>query len=97
MAAWNTSDFAGDGSRNHINQLTLKPLVHFELGDGFFVQTEPELVHDNLTGRWFIPLDLMVGKMISENVVMSLEYQRSLSGYQPNFYQYFEFRTGFFY
>lgn len=97
VVAWNTSDFAGSGSRSHINQLTLKPLLHFELGDGWFIQTEPELQHNNLNGNWFIPLDLMVGKMVGEDQVVSVEYERSLSGYQPSFLQFLELRWGLFY
>ena len=96
LAAWNQFDYAGSANRDHINQLVLKPIVHFELDDGWFVQSQPEIVHYNLTGEWFVPLDLMVGRRV-ENTVYSLEYQRRLGGSNPSFLDFVEWRTGFFF
>ena len=96
LVAWNQFDYAGSAQRDHINQLVIKPLVHFELPEGWFVQSQPEITHYNLTDEWFVPLDFMVGRRVGD-IVYSLEYQRSLGGQSPSFLEFVEWRTGFFF
>lgn len=42
-------------------------------------------------GRWFVPLDLMIGKMLNESTVVSVEISFPLL----NDYQIYDFKTEF--
>jgi len=74
-------DYAGNSNRNHISELQFAPLVLINLPQLWFINLFPSTdIRYNLAderpgdkGRWFIPLDFMVGKMLTKTTVASLE------------------------
>ena len=74
-------DYAGSSNRNRISELQFAPLVLVNLPGYWFVNLfpSPEIRYNFADerpgdkGRWFIPLDVMVGRMLSKTTVASLE------------------------
>jgi hypothetical protein len=69
-------DYAGDAGRPHISVLQLQPEVNILLPQSWFVTLYPSpdirinfLDHNKL----FLPLDVMVGKLVTPQLVASLE------------------------
>lgn len=91
------NDFAGYQSDPHISQLYLQPFININLPDQWFLNSSPELFYDWIGRHWFIPFDLMVGKMITDKIVVSLEYEAGIVQDYPNFNQEIEFRIGYFF
>jgi hypothetical protein len=74
-------DVGGDHSRRHISELQLAPLLNFALPHNWFLNLYPSsdirinLMHQRPgdKGSLFLPFDFMVGKLLSNSVVTSLE------------------------
>lgn len=69
-------DVGGDSGRSHISRFQFSPTVSVALPDRWFVTFFPsqDMVVDLLAGgKWFVPLDVSVGRNLSERVVASLE------------------------
>jgi hypothetical protein len=74
-------DVGGDESRGHISELQLAPLVNFALPDNGFLNLYPssdiriDLMHKRRgdEGRLFLPFKFMVGKLVTKNLVGSVE------------------------
>lgn len=92
VVVYNRFALAGAGAGN---ELTVQPLLHFNLGAGYFAQSQPQITHSHASGRWFVPLDLLLGRQIGERVY-SLNYRRHLAGENPPYHQQVELRVGFF-
>ena len=90
--------FAGRSDRRGINDLIIQPLVNINLPDRWFVTVAPEMKVD-LTdhGRFFLPFDLTIGKLVTRTVVVSLQANFPIvHSYRQYDYQ-FEARIGFFF
>jgi hypothetical protein len=74
-------DFAGESDRRHISELQLAPLVNVALPGSWFVNLYPSSdIRYNFaakrpgdSGRWFLPFNVMVGKLLTRSIVASLE------------------------
>jgi hypothetical protein len=98
-------DVAGESDRRHISELQLAPLVNIALPDGWFVDLYPSSdIRYNFAakrpgdaGRWFVPFNVMVGKLVTRSIVASLEMGVPI----VNDYQVYDFkleaRVGFFF
>jgi hypothetical protein len=98
-------DFAGESDRRHISELQLAPLVNVALPDSWFVNLYPSSdIRYNFAakrpgdaGRWFLPFNFMVGKLLTRSIVASLEIGVPI----VNDYQVYDFklegRVGFFF
>jgi hypothetical protein len=98
-------DFAGDDSRRHIGELQLGPRVYMQFPDTWFLQFFPSSdirynaadMRPGDTGRWFVPLDLVVGRMMAERFIVSGEASVPI----VNDYKVYDFkveaRIGFFF
>ncbi len=84
-----------DGDRPYVSQTYLQPIVHLMLPRLWFLTFAPEARYDWREERWFVPFDLMVGKMITANLVVSLEYKNAIVDDLPLFSQELEGRIGF--
>lgn len=92
--AWS---YAGHPSAPRINQTFIQPFFNLNLPNAWFLNSSPELFYDWRTQHWFIPFDLMIGKLIHEKYVVSLEYEAAIVDDYPNYTQQIEFRIGAFF
>jgi len=63
VLAQNPISFAGDAGRAAANALVLQPFVTYQLGNGWFVRSQPQMVFNWKSGRQILPLDLGVGRV----------------------------------
>jgi hypothetical protein len=74
-------NFAGDPKRKNISNLQFAPTLNLGLPDRWFLTFYPSAdvrfnVGDRITGqtgRLFLPLDVRIGRKLSDNVALSLE------------------------
>jgi len=88
---------AGEWSRSNINKLGLEPFLNIGLPKQWFLNSSPKMTYDLYTEKWFVPLDLMVGKKFGTRWVTSLEYQYGLVGSSANYKYWLEARVGHFF
>lgn len=78
---WYSVSFAGSAAKRNISNLRLAPTFKLSLPDDWFVTFYPSPdVRVNYgdpvtgqTGRLFLPFDFMVGRKLTQNLVLSLE------------------------
>lgn len=93
-------DYVSVGSsstRADINYLTFEPALNISLPDQWFLNTNPKLRFNLETNKWFVPLDLMVGKKFGTHWVASVEYQYGLVRDDERYNQWVEARVGYFF
>jgi hypothetical protein len=61
--AQNPISFAGDRTRPDVNALVLQPFVTYQLGNGWFIRSQPQMLFNWKTGKQLLPLDLGVGRV----------------------------------
>jgi hypothetical protein len=93
----NEFSYAGDDYRTDINQLVIQPAFNVNLPDRWFITMAPEIYMNWENGQWFVPFDIMLGKLVTPTTVMSIEYKAGLIKDYPLYDYELEFRTGFFY
>jgi len=59
----NPVSFAGDSDRKDANAMILQPFITYQLGNGWFVRTQPQLFFNWKTGQQTLPIDLGVGRV----------------------------------
>jgi hypothetical protein len=97
--------FAGDDDRADIKEIQFAPTYNLSLPHSWFVALYPSSdIRYNLgdqkagdTGRWFVPLDLMVGKMLSQSIIGSVEVGFPIINEYPLYDFKIEGRLGFFF
>ena len=63
ILAQNPISFAGDATRPAANALFLQPFITYQLGHGWFVRSEPQMVFDWETNKQLLPVDAGVGRV----------------------------------
>ena len=63
VLAQNPISFAGDTTRPQENALFLQPFITYQLGHGWFIRSEPQMIFDWETNKQQLPLDLGVGRV----------------------------------
>lgn len=63
MLVQNPVSFAGDRDRKDVNALILQPFVTYQMGKGWFVRSQPQLIFNWKTGEQILPIDLGVGRV----------------------------------
>jgi hypothetical protein len=98
-------DVAGKDNRRHVSELQLAPIVNLALPQHWFINFYPSSdIRYNFPGKnpgdkgkWFVPFNAMVGKMVNKSTVASLEIGVPI----VNDYQVYDFkieaRIGFFF
>jgi hypothetical protein len=98
-------DVAGKDNRSHFSELQFSPIVNLPLAQGWFLNIFPSSdIRYNLReerpgdkGKWFVPFNFMLGKMVDKSTVASLEVGVPII----NDYQVYDFkieaRIGFFF
>jgi hypothetical protein len=61
--AQNPISFAGDGERADVNALYLQPVVTYQLGNGWFVRSVPQMAFNWETDKELVPIDLGAGRV----------------------------------
>jgi len=59
----NPVSFAGDSERKDANAMILQPFVTYQLGNGWFIRSQPHLFFNWETGQQTLPIDLGVGRV----------------------------------
>jgi hypothetical protein len=65
VLAQNPISFAGDPKRADVNALQLTPFAVYQLGSGWFIRSQPNMIFNWKTGRQLLPLDLGVGRVFT--------------------------------
>ena len=63
VLAQNPISFAGDTTRLQANALFLQPFITYQLGHGWFIRSEPQMIFDWETNKQQLPLDLGIGRV----------------------------------
>lgn len=90
-------DYAGYSNASRIRQTFIQPFINVGLPQNWFINSSPEMIYNWETSKWFIPFDLMVGKMITDKLIISLEYESGIVQDYQKYSQELEFRIGYFY
>jgi hypothetical protein len=53
----------GDAGRSNANEMILWPFITYNLGRGWFVRSEPQMVFDWVSGQQVVPVNLGLGKV----------------------------------
>jgi hypothetical protein len=96
---------AGDSGRRHISELQLAPQLYIQLPDTWFLNFYPATdIRYNFaeqrpddTGRWFVPLDVVAGKMLNKTTVASMEVSFPIVNEYKLYDSKIEARIGFFF
>ena len=59
----NPISFAGDRDRKDANAMILQPFVTYQLGNGWFVRSQPQMFFNWKTGKQILPIDLGLGRV----------------------------------
>ena len=63
ILAQNPISFAGDSTRPAANALFLQPFITYQLGHGWFVRSEPQMIFDWETKKQQLPIDAGIGRV----------------------------------
>lgn len=72
----NPISFGGDRDRKDANAMILQPFATCQLGNGWFVRSQPQMVFNWETGKQIIPLDIGFGRVFRigrQNVSLFVE------------------------
>jgi len=86
-----------DDDRPYVNQTYIQPILNIMLPKLWFLTFAPESRYDWRTENWHVPFDILVGKMITKQIVASVEYKTAIVDDLPLYDQEVEFRVGFFF
>ena len=82
----NPISFAGASNRKAANALLLQPFLTFQLGKGWFVRSQPQMIFDWESDEQLLPIDLGVGRVFKlggENVSCFVEPFWNVSTNRP--------------
>jgi hypothetical protein len=63
VLAQNPISFAGDRNRAAVNALFLTPFAVYQLGNGWFIRSQPQMIFNWKSGKQLLPLDLGLGRV----------------------------------
>jgi hypothetical protein len=63
LLAQNPISFAGDTTRPQANALFLQPFITYQLGHGWFIRSEPQMIFDWESNKQQLPIDAGVGRV----------------------------------
>jgi hypothetical protein len=87
----------GRTNRADINYLQLEPQLNVALPGQWFLNSSPKLRYNFENQKWFVPIDLMVGKKFGTRWVASAEYQYGVVRDDDRYHQWLEARVGYFF
>src|SRR5262249_43979713 len=63
ILAQNPISFAGDSKRKDINALFLQPFVTYQLGSGWFLRSQPQMIFNWKDGKQLLPVEVGAGRV----------------------------------
>jgi hypothetical protein len=90
-------DVGGYSGYTRINQTIAQPMFNINLPDRWFLTFAPEIRYDWKGSNWFVPFDVTAGRMITERIVMSLNYKSAINDDLQLYVNEVEGRVGFFF
>ena len=96
VVRWHAS-FAGNPSTSPVRNVVFSPQLNISLPDAWYLNSTPEIQWNYTTGKWFVPMYLMVGKKFGERWVTSLEYRHSFVNGTNSYNNWVEARIGYFF
>jgi hypothetical protein len=63
VLAQNPISFAGDSTQPQANALFLQPFITYQLGHGWFIRSEPQMIFDWESNKQQLPIDLGIGRV----------------------------------
>ena len=92
-------DYAGDEKRADIGELSIAPVVNVNLPGRWFVTLFPgdAIKYNSETGKWWVPFDVMVGRLVAPRVVGSVQVTVPIVKDYHLFDVAVEARIGFFF
>jgi hypothetical protein len=92
-------NFAGPLNRSDISTFEIGPELNIRLPGKFYIDFYPsqDIRYNFLTNKWFVPVDIQVGRKLTDRFIWSVEASYGLiKAYQLYDFK-LEFRIGFFY
>ena len=70
------TDYAGNKNLPHIRMIKFAPTLHIIFPQRYFLEfySSETMLYDFWASAWSIPANFMIGKMITENIVVSIEF-----------------------
>jgi hypothetical protein len=93
---WDNS-FGGNPKRSDEQYLIIQPEFNLNLPKGWFINSEPEIRSNYKSGKWFVPLDVMLGRKLGRHWVMSIEYRYGVIRGVDSYHNWVEARIGYFF
>lgn len=90
-------DVGGFHGAPRLNRTYIQPTLNVDLPARWFLTFSPELCYNWEVSGWFIPFDVTLGRMVTERLIMTLEYEVALMRVYKEYKQLVEFRVGFFF
>lgn len=90
-------DVGGYRSAPYINRTYIQPFLNINLPNQWFINFSPEIVYNGRIKAWFVPFDIMVGTMMTKDLIVSLEYESAIVYDYRKYAQSLELRVGYFY
>lgn len=87
----------GYKSAPYISQTFIQPFFNLNFPKDWFLSWSPEMIYNWRIKGWFIPTDIMIGKMVTKKIVVSIEYENAIVYEFRQYTQQIEFRVGFFF
>ena len=91
------NSFGSNPKRSNLQYLIIKPQLNVNLPREWFVNSTPEIRADYKTGKWFVPLDVMLGKKLGSHWVTSIEYRYGVVRGVDSYKSWIEARIGYFF
>jgi len=90
-------DVAGDRFRESIQQTYIQPYLNIDFPKEWFITSSPEMRYNWNSNHWFVPFDILIGKLINKKVVLTIEYKNAIINDFPLYQREVEFRFGYFF
>lgn len=90
-------DVGGSSCRLPVNYLIIWPQLYLHFRHDIFIDFKPEFRYDFEVKKWHVPFAVTLGKKVSENVILSFEYEVALEKSLPLWRQEFQWRISYLY
>jgi hypothetical protein len=97
MVLWWDNSFGGNPKRSNVQYLIIKPQLNLSLPREWFLNSAPEIRSDYKTGKWFVPVDIMLGRKMGIHWVTSIEYRYGVVRGVDSYKNWIEARIGYFF
>jgi len=90
-------DLSGRDSRYARDYTSIQPSLKIELPNQWYINSQPNIQYNLNSGKWFVPVDAIVGKKFGKKWTLSLEYAHGIILDNPKYTDFVDFQVGYFY